>query len=58
MGIRMPIAAAVMLCTTGHYTERGWNAMGALMNNAINPMQKKKAAGFVPGLRAIQSELK
>jgi hypothetical protein len=57
MDSRMPIADAMMLCTTGHYTERGWNAMAALVNNAINPMQKKEAAGFVPCFRAIQSAL-
>jgi hypothetical protein len=58
MDRKMPIADAVILCTTGHYTERGWNAMAASVNNAINPTHKKKAAGFVPGFRAIQSELK
>jgi hypothetical protein len=49
---------AVILCTAGQYREREWNAMAASVNNAINPMPKKKAAIFVPGFRAVQSELK
>jgi hypothetical protein len=49
---------AVILCTAGQYTEREWNAMAASVSNAIIPKQKKKAAIFVPGYRAVQSELK
>jgi hypothetical protein len=53
----MSIADAVVLCMTCHYTERGWNAMAASVNSALNPEKKMKAGGFVPCYRAIQSEL-
>jgi hypothetical protein len=54
----MSIADAAVLCMTCHYTERGWNRMAASINSALNPAKKKKAAGFVPGYKAIQAELK
>jgi hypothetical protein len=52
----MSIVDAAVLCMTSLYTERGWNKMADSINSALNPSKNKK--NFVPGFKAIQSELK